>query len=68
MKNVSIQSTLPLCSSVFRWEVFVPIGGEERGKWRGRTIAPFALEALPIMAARQGKTPTFPIFKKIKIK
>ena len=42
----------------------MPIGGEERGKWRGRTTAPFALEALPIMAARQGKTPTFPIFFK----
>ena len=59
-QNVSIQSTPPLCSSLFRWDVCVPLPRLGRGGiGKGRTT-----RLLPIMVTCQGKTPTFPIFFK----
>ena len=50
------------------WDVLVPLRGWGEGGGKGRTTAPFALEALTytIMATRQEKTPKFPIFLKKK--
>ena len=50
-------NTAPVFLSLPLGSRFVPRGWEE-----GETTVPFAVEALPIMATRQGKTPTFPIF------
>ena len=51
-------NTAPVFLSLPLGSRFVPRGWGE-GEREGKTTAPFAL---PIMATRQGKTPTFPIF------
>ena len=54
-------NTAPVFLSLPLGSRFVPRGWGE-GEREGKNDRAFALEALPIMAMRQGKTPTFPIF------